>query len=494
MFEKKPQFMIIAMLIVLSMIMAACGGASTETPATAGPAAVEPTVEQPTEAVVEAPTAAPTEEPAAAPTEEPVAAPADDSAAAKPSGKLLIWVQQVNQDVWEQTVLPGFQEAYPDVELEIVNYAPEEVASQVGLAIQGGTGGPDLGVTQYRDIQPLIELGGIMDLSPWMEAHRGDFSADILAYCDTDGKIYCVPWDIGPTVTYYRRDIFEAAGLSSDPDDVSAMVATWDDYLDTCIKIKEATGLPCFSQNKANNYGLMLIDMMWQQGIGFFDADGNVTLEDPRVVAALEEIGKFWEAGVTSDNLEWTDPWYSDLAANIDNADSPPIASLVYPAWMGNFFKTWIAPDQAGNWGVALMPAWEEGGVRASMGGGSAYFIPADSTNPEAARAFIEYMNLDTDNQLKIYEYSDYFPALISTYDAPLFAEPDPYFGDEVTRAIYAEVAANVPYAYIYDSQYYNTVAGALATAVQNFALGNMTAAEALSDAADTVRLETGAP
>jgi len=411
-----------------------------------------------------------------------------------PSGELVIWVQQANQDVWEQTVLTGFQDMYPDVELEFVNYAPEEVANQVALAIQGGTGGPDLGVTQYRDLQALIALEGVMDISGLMDPYIDEFDPDILAYCETDGAYYCTPWDIGPTVTYYRRDIFEAAGLSSDPDDVSGMLATWDSYLETCITIKEATGLNCFPQNKANNYGLMIIDMMWQQGIGFFDEDGAVTIDSPEVVAILEKIGEFWAADVTTDNIDWGDAWYLDLSANIDNADTPPVATIVYPSWLGGFLKSWIAPDQAGNYGIALMPAWEEGGTRAVMAGGSAFFIPKDSSNPDAAWAFIEYMALHTENQVDQYEYSDYFPTLLSTYDSPLFSEPDPYFGDQVTRPIFAEVAENVPYALMYDSQYYNVVSGALSTAVQKYAIGDMTAEEALQEAADAVRLETGAP
>jgi lactose/L-arabinose transport system substrate-binding protein len=476
--KKKSLIIILSLLLVFGLVLSGCSGDSDDE---------EATVEQP---AVEEPAA---EEPAA---EEPAAEElaAEEPAADAPSGKLLVWVQQANQDVWEQTALPGFQEAYPDVELEFVNYAPEEVANQVALAIQGGTGGPDLGVTQYRDIQPLIELGGIADITAQMDAHAGDFSDEILAYCETDGAIYCTPWDIGPTVTYYRRDIFDAAGLPSDPESVSELVATWDDYLATCLTIKEETGLPCFPQNKANNIGAMLIDMLWQQGIGFFDEEGQVTLEDPAVVAALEKLGAFWDAEVTTDNLDWTDPWYAELAAEMDNTDTPPVATLVYPAWMGNFFKTWIAAEQGGNWGIAHMPAWEEGGARASMAGGSAYFIPVDSANPDAAWAFIEYMNLNEENQLAQYAYSDYFPALTSTYDDPMFSEVDPYFGDQETRTLYAEVARNVPYAFLYDSQYYNTVSGALATAIQNFALGNMTAEEALSDAADAVRLETGTP
>jgi ABC-type glycerol-3-phosphate transport system substrate-binding protein len=238
----------------------------------------------------------------------------------------------------------------------------------------------------------------------------------------------------------------------------------------------------------------MLIDMMWQQGIGFFDEDGAVTIDTPEVVAILEKIGEFWAADVTSDNLDWADTWYADFSSEIDNTDTPPVATLVYPSWMGGFLKSWVAPDQAGNFGIALMPAWEKGGVRAVMAGGSAFFIPEDSSNPDAAWAFIEYMALDTDNQVAQYEYSDYFPTLLSTYDAPLFSEPDPYFGDQLTRPIFAEVAENVPYAFMYDSQYYNVVSGALGTAVQKYAIGDMTAKEALEEAADAVRLETGAP
>ena len=472
---KKLNLLLVVML-VFGLLLTACGT----------------TADEPTEAPSADETEAPPEE-TEAPPEETEAPPPEEPAV---SGNLLIWVQQANQDVWEQTSLASFQAAYPDVTLEFVNYGPEEVARQVALAIQGGTGGPDLGVTQYRDVQQLIALQGVMDISDLMADYVDDFNPEILAYCETDGAYYCTPWDIGPTGTFYRRDIFEAANLSTDPDDVSAMVATWDDYLATCLTILEETGLPCFPQNQANNYGYMVIDMMWQRGIGFFDPDDNyrVTFEDPEWVAALEKVGEFWDAGVTSDSLDWEDAWYAEMAAGMDNAETPPPATLVYPSWMGGFLKSWISPDQAGNWGVALMPAWEEGGVRASMGGGSAFFIPADSANPEAAWAFIQHMALTTENQVDQYEYSDYFPTLLSTYDDPLFDEPDPYYADQATRGLFAEIAGNVPYAYLYDSQYYIVASGALATAIQNFAMGNMTAEEALQEAADAVRLETGLP
>ncbi|MCJ7702540.1 MAG: sugar ABC transporter substrate-binding protein [Anaerolineales bacterium] len=480
---RKYLLFLMSVLLVASMLLVACGSAPAEEPMVEEPAAEEAVAEEPAaeEAVVEE-----VEEPAA---EEP----AEEPMATGPSGKLVIWVQQANQDVWEQTVLPGFREEYPAVELEFVNYSPSEVANQVALAIQGGTGVPDLAVTENRSITALVELGGLMDLTQQIAPYKADLNATILDYCSKDGKNYCVPWDIGPVVTFYRRDIFEAAGFASDPDSVSELVATWDDYLATCTTIKEETGLNCFAMNKANNYGDLLFNMLWSQGLGLYNADGQVTIDSPEVVAALEKLGMFWEADVVSDSLEWTDPWYAELNAAMDNTDTPPVASIVIAGWMGNFLKTWIAADQAGNWGIALMPAYETGGVRSSNQGGSNFFIPEGSQNKDAAWAFIEYINLDPANHVAQFVYSDYFPAVSSTYSDPLFQEPDPYFGDQVTRAFWAEVAQNMPYGYIY-GQYAVTMSGNTATAIQNYALGNMSAEEALGEAADAVRLETGMP
>jgi ABC-type glycerol-3-phosphate transport system substrate-binding protein len=332
-----------------------------------------------------------------------------------------------------------------------------------------------------------------MDMTSIIKPYKADLNATMMGYCTKDGKIYCAPWDVGPVVTFYRRDIFEAAGLASDPDSVSAMVATYEDFLATCKTIKANTGLNCFALNKANNLGTMLENMLWQQGLGYYDADGKVTIDAPYVVEAVKKIGAFWDANVVSDALEWTDPWYAELNAAISNTDTPPVATIVIAAWMGNFLKTWVAADQTGNWGVALMPAYKAGGVRASNQGGSAYFIPEGSQNPDAARAFIEYVNLNTANQVAQFVYSDYFPANKATYADPFFQEPDPYFGNQVTRAFFADVAQNIPYGYIY-GQYAVTMSSNGARALQNFALGNMSAEAALKDAADAVRLETGMP
>ena len=407
------------------------------------------------------------------------------------SGQLLIWVQQANQDVFEQTVLDEFQAQYPDVEIEWVNYPPDEVANQLQVAIQGGTGAPDLAVTEHRSIPRLVELGGLVDLTAQLQPYMDNLNAAALDAGSSDGKYYSVPWDVGPVVTFYRRDIFEAAGLPTEPEEVSDAVATWDDFLDVCIQIKEETGANCFAMNRANNYGDVYFNMLWQQGLGFADDEGNIAVDSQDHVATLETLAQFWEAEVVSDQLEWTDGWYAELNADLGDANVTPVASVTIGSWMGNFLEDWVAADQSGDWGIVPMPAMEEGGTRAANQGGSAFIIPEQSTNKEAAWAFAEFMVLNEENHLQIYEYSDYFPSLESTYDAPLFQEPQPYFGGQVGREVVTNVAPQVPEVNIYIPEN-NTITGALATAIQKVGTGAAEPGPALEEAAETARLETG--
>ncbi len=100
-------------------------------------------------------------------------------------------------------------------------------------------------------------------------------------------------------------------------------------------------------------------------------------------------------------------------------------------------------------------------------------------------------MLLDEENQKEIFAYSDYFPALESIYDDPMFNEGDAYFSDQPVRQVYSESAVNIPQANQY-GPYAQAIRGAVGTAVQQFAIGQLSAEEALQQAADAIRVETG--
>jgi ABC-type glycerol-3-phosphate transport system substrate-binding protein len=409
--------------------------------------------------------------------------------AAEPSGKVTLWMWKAAHDTLINSgVLDKFKEEYPDVEVEVVEYAPADVYQKLPLALQAGTGAPDISLVENSHLAQIVSLGGLTDMTEWVTPYLDKMNAYKWADAKLDDKYYAMPWDSGPVVLYYRRDVFEAAGLPSDPESVSEAVSTWDKYFDVCQTIMEETGSACFSNNKANNYGRLYEMMLWQQGLGYYNAEGDVTVDSPQNIATLETMKRFWDADLTSDQLEWTDGWYAELAAE---TEAKPIATLVEAAWMGAFLKGWIAPGTEGKWGVALMPAMEEGQVRAANDGGSAFVIPEQSQNKEAAWALTEFLFGRVENQVAMFKSSDFFPSLEAAYADPVFSEPDPFFADQAVRPTYVEVVKEVPIAYVY-GPHYPEMNGFVATAIQKVATGEASPADALKEAADAIRSQTG--
>jgi lactose/L-arabinose transport system substrate-binding protein len=408
-------------------------------------------------------------------------------AQAKPKGTITAWMWKSNWDMLKaSTVLKDFTTEYPDITLNIVEIPANDVYQKLPIAISAGTGAPDVSLIEDSALGRFIALGGLMDLTDKVAPYKDKMIPYKWTQATKDGKVYGMPWDIGPVVTYYRRDIFKAAGLPDDPEGVSKIVATWDSYLAACKTIKEKTKHLCFPLSAAKNDARWYEVMLWQQGLGYVSADGKVTVDSPENIATLEKLGEFFKAGVVADQESWNQNWYDTF-----NKKDEGVASTVMASWMGGFMRTWLAPDTKGLWGVALMPAMKDGQPRAANDGGSDFVIPDQSQNKDAAWAFIEYALGRPDVAVKVFKATDFFPALTETYKDPAFKEEDAYFGGQVVRTFYADVAGKIPQATIY-GQYYQEINGYVSTAIQKFATGAMSAADALKEAANQTRQQTG--
>lgn len=470
---------VIVLILVGGMVLTACGPAATPTPEVrevvktvevVKTMEVTKIVAGTPQTVVITPTAAP----------EPTQAP-------KPKGKIVLWGW--SYDVFQSTgLIDDFKKEFPDIEVEIVKYNAGDTYQNFQLAVSAGQGAPDVIQLENSNLAQFVELGGLADITDWVKPYVPIMNQYKWKEAMKDGKYYAMPWDSGPVVGYYRRDVFKEAGLSDNPDEVDKMFATWDTYLAACKTIKEKTGKSCFALSKANNDARLYEIALWQQGLGYYDKDGKITVDSPENIATLEKFGEFWKAGVNSEESAWTDPWYAEL-----NSPDKSVASIVEAAWLGVFLKTWIAGGTAGKWGVVQMPAFKEGEVRASNDGGSTLAIPEQSKNKEAAWALIQFMLGRDDSQLRGFAYSDFLPSLETTYTSPLFTEPDSFFGGQVARKLYLEVAKVIPTGYVYGINY-TLMNGHVRTAIQKYATGAMSAADALKEAADAIRQETGMP
>jgi ABC-type glycerol-3-phosphate transport system substrate-binding protein len=433
-----------------------------------------------------------------------------------PTGTILVWMQPSNQAQIEQQLLAAFEEEYPDVTVDFAVFGPAEMADKFLEATATGNGVPDVALMENTEVPRIVASRELVDLTTRLEDTVDDFLPAALEVGVQDGRYYTVPYDLGPVVLYYRRDIFDAAGLPDDPRAVAERVATWDDFLAVCETILEETGLPCFTSSQAANTGDLWTSMLWSQGVGWFE-DDEVTLASPEAVAALETLGEFWEAGVTADIPEWSEEWFASLNTRLPSSQAEttpavsdpeataevtpevtptvepavivdPVATLPGASWMSGQLRTWVAPNTAGRWGVVPFPAFE-GGERSANQGGSSFVIPRQSDNADTAWAFVEFVT--SNNSLRtLFASGDIFPARTSTYTTEVVTLPDDYFAGQPIREVFVDAALSLPSVNIYGVNY-PLMNGATDAAIRSYATGDVSADNALSRAADFIRAET---
>ncbi len=407
------------------------------------------------------------------------------SAQDKPKGEITVWAWKPIWDGFDGAKLvEAFNAEFPDIKVNRVVYGTADVYKNLQIAQTAGTGAPDVALIEDSHIGQFVDLGGLTDMTDLVKPYMDKIVKYKFDQITKDNKVYGMPWDVGPVVTYYRRDVLKKAGLSTDPDEVSKLVATWDDYLKFCQTILDKAQLKCFAQSKANNNARLYEMMLWQQGLGYTNSKGEISIDSPENVATLEVLGKFWKAGVLAEEQDWTDAWYADFSST-DN----PVASHVEASWMGGNYQNWIAPKTVGLWGVALMPVMKAGQVRAANDGGSTFVIPDQTKATDAAWAFIQFMVGNNENNIKLYTTA--FPGLMTSYDDKLFAEADKFYDGQVVGKIYVDVAKTIPTASVY-GVHYQEINAVVATAIQKYATSAASAADALKEAADTIRTQTG--
>ncbi len=287
-------------------------------------------------------------------------------------------------------------------------------------------GGPeeDIGLI---DLGPLLAAEGILEqlnppsLSPW--THQG--------------KLYGVPHDVHPVLLAYRADLVEAAGI-----DVNR-IATWQDFAREMAPLmadRDSQGRPrryLLNIWETNRSGIEAL--LRQAGGGTFDADGRLAINseiNARVLATIVS----WTTGpdrIAVDAPEMT------ASGNQLRLDGTVIACLL-PDWLAGIWKSDI-PDLAGKIKLMPLPAWEPGGRRTSVSGGSMIGIPKRSRDPAAALAFIKYLYLNPQLAELVFRTTNIIPAVRSFWDLPVFSEPDPFFSGQPAGQLFIAQAGDVP-------------------------------------------------
>src|SRR5690606_21506201 len=160
----------------------------------------------------------------------------DDAETGSGDEKITLTVATFNDFGYSDELLAAYSESHPNVTVKQTKAAKSEDA-RTNLTTKLAAGGEGLADIEAIEVDWLPELMQYPDLftdltDPELEGRWVDWK--VQQATTTDGKVIGYGTDIGPSAICYRQDLFEAAGLPSDPAAVAELLggedATWDDY------------------------------------------------------------------------------------------------------------------------------------------------------------------------------------------------------------------------------------------------------------------------
>lgn len=251
------------------------------------------------------------------------------------------------------------------------------------------------------------------------------------------GRIFGLPHDVHPVLLAYRSDIIEAAGI-----DLST-VETWDDYFEAVAPLmadNNADGEPdrwalSFWPTQLDNIEVLLL----QGGGTLFDEQDRPVIDAPRNAELLARMVS-WCVGPGRVAVDVDD---FSATGHQQRIEGYALAYLA-PDWMCSIWKLNV-PRLAGTVKVMPLPAFEPGGRRTSVRGGTVLGIPKDSPHPEAAWEYAKLLYTSPEVARRMYELTDIISPVSSLWDDPVYHQPDPFFSGQPKGRLYIEQAPHVP-------------------------------------------------
>jgi arabinosaccharide transport system substrate-binding protein len=284
-----------------------------------------------------------------------------------------------------------------------------------------------------------IESVGFLDLTQRLDAEGiiGQINPPSLSPWTTRGRVFGIPHDVHPVMLAYRADLVERAGI-----DVSR-IETWDDFareMRPLIRDRDGDGEPETYPLAFWPTELSKIDLLILQGGGsFFDARGRATMDSDRNAELLARMVS-WCVGPGRIAAEVPDFTMGGNELKIRGR----AACFFFPDWMCDVWNREL-PQMAGRLRLMPLPAWEPGGRRTSVWGGTMLAIPRTTPDPDAAWAFAKHLYLSRELARVLYREGDIITAVRTHWDDPVYDQPDPYFGGQAKGRMYVELAERVP-------------------------------------------------
>ncbi len=299
----------------------------------------------------------------------------------------------------------AYMDEHPNVTIEATNLADGGSARDDAYAkIAAGTGLSDVVAIEEGWLSSVRDVSdAFIDFNDYGfedAAAASDFlDWKVEQGTDADGRVFGVPLDIGPEGLCYRSDLFAAAGLPSDRDEVRDLFggddATWEKYYEVGADYMAATGKPFF-----HNPSFQWNAFVNQLDEGYYKSDG------------------------TTLNIEDNDAMKDQLSLIVENAK----LGAGLPAWgvgdqaKQDLFATYVCPS----WMLGVVSGYYDAGTTGTgwdfadvMPGGSANWggsflgVSESSEHKEAAAELALWLAAPEQNKVS-FEAAGPFPSSAS--------------------------------------------------------------------------------
>jgi cellobiose transport system substrate-binding protein len=243
-----------------------------------------------------------------------------------------------------------------------------------------------------------------------------------------DGRLMGLPTDVGSLGVCYRRDLFEAAKLPTERDQVTALWPTWEDFIKIGKQYRETTGKALVDSVTTASSAVMV----QVGGDLYYDNDNNLVVDKSAAVKkAWDTAVAMADANITAKANTWSPEWSAGFKQG-------SFAATFCPSWMLGIVKENSGPENEGKWDVAGVPG---GG---GNWGGSWLAVPTQSKHQKEAAKLAEFLT-NASSQIAAFKKSGPLPTNLEALQNPDFlAYTDPYFNNAPTGKIFGESVSKI--------------------------------------------------
>jgi multiple sugar transport system substrate-binding protein len=281
--------------------------------------------------------------------------------------------------VW-QSAFDQFEKANPDVDLK-VTYVGEE-AYKVQMSGWLATDPPDVLSWHNGERMAYFAKRGLLDdlSADWQKDGWNQTYAAVKPPSTYAGKQYAAPLGYDSYGFFYRKDLFEKAGITGEP-------KTWDEFLADCKKLK-AAGIAPIAVPAKDSWTLAAwfdyLDLRIN-GYAFHEQlmAGEIAYTDPRV----RKVYATWKTLID-------DKYFVDNALSYDVDSVSPLLVNGQAAMMlmGTFFSAGLPEATRDKMGYFRFPVIDSAVPMAEDGPVNILMIPAKATNKKDAHRLLAFM------------------------------------------------------------------------------------------------------